>query len=327
MKRFIDAQKRSYRVALEEIRAGYKTSHWIWYIFPQIQGLGQSYNSQFYAIKDINEAIRYLHDETLGQRLREITSALLAVQGRSALDILGHTDALKVKSCMTLFDFISPNDIFEKVLIKYFSDRRCISTIKKLMSEMNINEALSYIGADPADFNLTVSMFFRSPLNSIHGIDHVYRTMVACALIGQLLQKPRAALLAFCGAYIHDLARATDDVEYEHGANAVRDYFYKYNDLWDKYGLTSAERDYVKEAVRQHSIKETTGKGEDGYDVMAILKDADALDRCRIGDLNPDYLRYQESRYLVQYIERIYIKTVNLSKDVTFADFIDTAIR
>ena len=115
MKRFIEAQERDYEYALAEIRAGRKTSHWIWYIFPQVQGLGYSYNSKYYAIKDINEARQYLQDEILGARLREITSALLAVQNRSALEILGHTDALKVKSCMTLFDHVCPNDIFEQV--------------------------------------------------------------------------------------------------------------------------------------------------------------------------------------------------------------------
>jgi hypothetical protein len=247
------------------------------------------------------------------------------VQGRSALDILGHTDALKVKSCMTLFDYISPNDIFEQVLAKYYNYSYCRHTAKTLLSQMNINDALTYIGVDPSDFHLTDSMFFRSTLDSIHGIDHIYRTMIACALIGQLTQKPRAALLAFCGAYIHDLARATDGIENVHGANAALHYFDKFSELWDKYGLTAAERQQIKEAVRQHSIKETIMKGEDGYDVMAILKDADALDRCRLGDLNPAYLRYPQSRHLVRHIEYIYSKTVDHYDDITFTDFIDKA--
>ena len=132
MKRFIEAQERDYEYALAEIRAGRKTSHWIWYIFPQVQGLGYSYNSKYYAIKDINEARQYLQDEILGARLREITSALLAVQNRSALEILGHTDALKVKSCMTLFDHVCPNDIFEQVLTKYYNSERCTRTLEAL---------------------------------------------------------------------------------------------------------------------------------------------------------------------------------------------------
>lgn len=118
MKRFIDAQRKDsgmgadYETALVEIRAGRKFTHWIWYIFPQIQGLGYSPMTQKFAIKDIGEARQYLNDETLGPRLREITSALLAVEGRTAPEILGSPDDMKVKSCMTLFDYISPNDIF-----------------------------------------------------------------------------------------------------------------------------------------------------------------------------------------------------------------------
>ena len=92
MKRFIEAQQKDYARALAEIRAGRKRTHWIWYIFPQIQGMGYSYNTKYYSIKDINEAREYLNDETLGPRLREITSALLAVEGRTALEILAATN-------------------------------------------------------------------------------------------------------------------------------------------------------------------------------------------------------------------------------------------
>lgn len=132
MKRFINAQRTDYERALDEIRSGRKLTHWIWYIFPQIQGLGFSAMTQYYAIKDMAEARQYLNDETLGPRLREITSALLAVEGRNALEILGSPDDMKVKSCMTLFDYISPNDIFNQVLIKYYNGSRCSHTIQKL---------------------------------------------------------------------------------------------------------------------------------------------------------------------------------------------------
>lgn len=124
MERFRDAQRKGagagmgagYEAALAEIRAGRKITHWIWYIFPQIQGLGFSAMTQRYAIKDVDEARRYLCDDTLGPRLREITSAMLALEGRSALEILGSPDDMKVRSCMTLFDYICPHDIFEQVL-------------------------------------------------------------------------------------------------------------------------------------------------------------------------------------------------------------------
>ena len=133
MKRFIEAQQKDYARALAEIRAGRKRTHWIWYIFPQIQGLGYSYNTKYYSIKDINEAREYLNDETLGPRLREITSALLAVEGRTALEILDEPDVYKVQSCMTLFDHISPNDIFNQVLVKYYNGVRCSHTINALL--------------------------------------------------------------------------------------------------------------------------------------------------------------------------------------------------
>ena len=132
MKRFIEAQQKDYARALAEICAGRKRTHWIWYIFPQIQGMGYSYNTKYYSIKDINEAREYLNDETLGPRLREITSALLAVEGRTALEILAEPDVYKVQSCMTLFDHISPNDIFNQVLVKYYNGVRCSHTINAL---------------------------------------------------------------------------------------------------------------------------------------------------------------------------------------------------
>jgi hypothetical protein len=123
------------------------------------------------------------------------------------------------------------------------------------------------------------------------------------------------------GAYIHDLGRTNDGVDHEHGAAAVKYHFDKYADLWDKYGLTSTEREYIKLAVIQHSTREWTRLGEDGYDVMAILKDADALDRCRLGDLDPRWLRYPESRTLVSIIENIYRKTWDVNEDITLQEF------
>lgn len=125
--RFIDAQDSSwsgYDVALGEIRSGRKSSHWIWYIFPQLRGLGHSRNSHYYGIADRQEALDYLNHPVLGCRLREITEALLAHSGRSARSILGGIDALKVRSCMTLFDSIAPNDIFDTVLAAFYDGDR-----------------------------------------------------------------------------------------------------------------------------------------------------------------------------------------------------------
>ncbi len=123
LERFLDAQRFDYASALAEIKAGQKTTHWIWYIFPQMKGLGHSPNSQYYGITSLDEAKEYLSHPVLGTRLRKITEALLAIEGKSAEEILSRIDAQKVKSSMTLFNAASPGDIFEKVLEKYYAGK------------------------------------------------------------------------------------------------------------------------------------------------------------------------------------------------------------
>ena len=186
----------------------------------------------------------------------------------------------------------------------------------------DITNAISYIGVDPVDFGLSNSMFTRPKHPPIHGIGHIYRTMIGCAMLGALLNKPREALLAFCGAYIHDLARKNDSIDCEHGANAVLHHFDKYVSIWDKYQLTDEEREHVKQAVAQHSQFEWMTPQDAGYDVMAILKDADALDRCRIDDLDVTWLRYKESRLLVKTIEHICFKSYDVNDDISFIEFL-----
>lgn len=130
--RFLKPQEYAYASALREIKGGQKQGHWIWYIFPQIKGLGHSYNSEYYGISNLEEAMVYLAHPILGARLREITEALLYCGNNSADDILGFPDVLKVRSCMTLFDLVSPNDIFHEVLYKYYEGQRCDKTIWRL---------------------------------------------------------------------------------------------------------------------------------------------------------------------------------------------------
>lgn len=135
LERFLKAQDSvwgSYSNALKEIKEGHKRSHWIWYIFPQIKGLGHSSNSEFYGISNKDEAKAYLEHPVLGLRLRDITKALLDCNNPSASNILGFPDVLKVQSCMTLFDLVLPNDIFDEVLDKYYEGKRCERTIKRL---------------------------------------------------------------------------------------------------------------------------------------------------------------------------------------------------
>lgn len=130
--RFVEAQEMNYVQALKEMKDGQKRGHWIWYIFPQIKGLGHSYNSEYYGISSKEEAKAYLDHPVLGVRLREITQALLDCNNKSVDDILGFPDVLKVRSCMTLFDLISPNDIFNDVLYKFYEGQRCDKTIWRL---------------------------------------------------------------------------------------------------------------------------------------------------------------------------------------------------
>ena len=132
IERFIEKQKEKYDLAFNEIRNGKKTKHYMWYIFPQIKGLGHSSNSEFFGISNKDEAKAYLNHPVLGLRLRDITKALLGCNNSSAFNILGFPDVLKVQSCMTLFDLVSPNDIFNAVLDKYYEGKRCEKTIKRL---------------------------------------------------------------------------------------------------------------------------------------------------------------------------------------------------
>lgn len=119
--RFVDAQERDYETALSEIRAGRKRSHWMWYIFPQFEGLGSSPTSRHYAIKTAGEAQAYLAHPLLGRRLIECAEAVLHVQGRSAHDIFGSPDDMKLRSCATLFASVSPDDsVFHRLIAKYF---------------------------------------------------------------------------------------------------------------------------------------------------------------------------------------------------------------
>jgi uncharacterized protein (DUF1810 family) len=133
LERFVQAQQQAYAAALSEVKDGRKRSHWMWYIFPQIKGLGTSPISQLYAIQDASEAKAYLHHPVLGPRLLEITDALLNVDGRTAREIFGTPDDLKLKSCATLFASISPPDsVFEKVLTKYFNAEPDAETLRRL---------------------------------------------------------------------------------------------------------------------------------------------------------------------------------------------------
>lgn len=133
LQRFLDAQTRDYPQALAEVKAGRKRSHWMWYIFPQIQGLGFSSTSQHYAIRDAAEAAAYLAQPVLGPRLCEISGELLKLTGRDASRVFGSPDDLKLRSSMTLFAAVPGADpVFRAVLDAYFGGKADEKTLRQL---------------------------------------------------------------------------------------------------------------------------------------------------------------------------------------------------
>ena len=136
LERFYSAQRQDYALALAEIQNGYKESHWMWYIFPQIKGLGRSPTAKFYSIKDLDEAIAFLNDPYLGGNLREISAELLNKITADAEDIFGKIDAMKLKSSMTLFHIVAPEEAcFKLVLDKFFGGRLDPHTVSFLERE------------------------------------------------------------------------------------------------------------------------------------------------------------------------------------------------
>ena len=144
IERFVHAQKEIYIPALEEIKSGKKLTHWMWFIFPQINGLGHTMTSIFFSIKDAEEAREYLDHPLLGKRLCEITQVLLELDTNDPLKVFGSIDTIKLRSCMTLFDVVAPYSVFNKVLMKFFDGKRDEKTLtiladqKKSINDLNI---------------------------------------------------------------------------------------------------------------------------------------------------------------------------------------------
>jgi len=133
LRRFLDAQQRDFANALKEITNGQKRSHWMWYIFPQVAGLGYSEMAKRYAIKDREEAIAYLSHPVLGKRLVEIAQALLHIPTDNAIQVMGSPDDLKLRSSMTLFALLPGADpVFEAVLQKFYDGKKDAATLQLL---------------------------------------------------------------------------------------------------------------------------------------------------------------------------------------------------
>lgn len=136
LSRFVKAQDSVYDRVLLELKNGRKSSHWMWFVFPQIDGLGHSSTTKYYAIKSVEEARRYLQHPVLGKRLRECCETILALEGLSASRIFGYPDDMKLKSSMTLFASVAESgSVFTRVLEKYFQgarDERTVDLLKRL---------------------------------------------------------------------------------------------------------------------------------------------------------------------------------------------------
>jgi uncharacterized protein (DUF1810 family) len=129
--RFLKAQEEDYETALSEIRSGHKRSHWIWYIFPQLKGLGFSSTSEYYGINGLSEAKSYMENEILRARLIEISEALLTLESSDAEDVMGYPDNLKLMSSMTLFAEAAPEEkVFQRVLDKFFGGKKDQRTLE-----------------------------------------------------------------------------------------------------------------------------------------------------------------------------------------------------
>jgi len=133
LSRFVEAQEGDYEQAIAEIRSGRKHSHWMWYVFPQFEGLGFSSTSRRYAIKSLAEAKAYLNHPVLGPRLLECVEEALGIEARSAHDLFGSPDDMKLRSCATLFAHVSPaGSVFDRLLDKYFKGKVDDKTLQLL---------------------------------------------------------------------------------------------------------------------------------------------------------------------------------------------------
>ena len=139
IQRFIEAQSKEYKIAHQEIFEGKKKSHWIWYIYPQITGLGMSFMDREYSIKSIEEAFEYINDDLLKKRLYEMTKLLLNIKHNDIKEVMWYPDDLKLRSCMTLFLAVSGDKIFEKVIDKFYEGEKDLKTIN-ILNKMYVKE-------------------------------------------------------------------------------------------------------------------------------------------------------------------------------------------
>lgn len=143
LNRFLEAQDKGlFEFVVDELRTGKKRTHWMWFIFPQLKNLGQSPKAKFFGISDAEEARAFMANDVLSRRLREVSEIVLSLPEDNPEEIFGWLDSLKLKSCMTLFDYVMPNDVFDKVLNKLYGGERDQLTLKYLKEKDNMWDLL-----------------------------------------------------------------------------------------------------------------------------------------------------------------------------------------
>lgn len=143
LNRFLEAQDKGlFEFVVDELRTGKKRTHWMWFIFPQLKNLGQSPKAKFFGISDAEEARAFMANDVLSRRLREVSEIVLSLPEDNPEEIFGRLDSLKLKSCMTLFDHVVPNDVFDKVLNKLYGGERDQLTLKYLKEKDNMWDLL-----------------------------------------------------------------------------------------------------------------------------------------------------------------------------------------
>lgn len=326
------AHESHFATALEEIKRGRKQTHWMWYIFPQVYGLGTSDTAKRYAICSLDEATAFAKHNTLGKNLRTICGELLHLQEVTASQIFGGTDAQKLHSSMTLFDAVYPNSVFGQVLEKYFSGVRDKKTLCRLSLSDRVKSALNYIGIEAKDFNIVSGMYNFQRARPTHRFSHIYRVMIGTALIAHKIKEPRLGLLAFIAAFIHDLARENDGHDPHHGRRAADTKLPTLTHLLSKYNIYPEEYAIIANASIYHSEQMRDKVSDECFKTCKILSDADALDRCRFNKrearLNVDYLHFNESRSCITPIDFICKESVRQGKiytEIPFEEFITVA--
>jgi uncharacterized protein (DUF1810 family) len=326
------AHKSHFANALEEVKCGHKQAHWMWYIFPQIYGLGTSDTAKRYAICSLDEATAFAEHNTLGENLRNISGELLHLQGVTASQIFGDIDAQKLQSSMTLFDAIYTNSVYGQVLDKYFNGERDKKTLCRLTLNDRVINALNYIGVEAKDFNIVPGMYSFQRTRPTHRFSHIYRVMIGTALIAHKIKEPRLGLLAFIAAFIHDLARENDGHDPQHGRRAAQTKLPKLTHLLSKYNITPEEYDIIAKASTYHSEHMQYRVSDECFKTCKILSDADALDRCRFENrearLDVSYLHFNESRSCITPIDFICKESVRQGKiytEIPFEEFIKVA--